>query len=317
MPSLQYAIRSVLKDCLKIHQKEIVLIIADQPMKDIGTSFLNEACHFSKNVHFLIIPEIDIAAREPCSGIAAIMAQSEVVIIITSKSLSNTQARRKACRNGVRIISLPGITKESLIRTLNGNYKEVVSLSRKIADILTIGKTALLTSKNGTNMAFSLSRVKGHADTGMVHEPGQFSNLPAGRGCTSPAPNSANGVIVIDGSFPEIGPIKNPVRMTVKEGHIQRITGGEEAETIKNMLRPFGKAGKAIAEIGIGTNANAQFTGFTVEDIKVKGSMHVVLGNNLSFDGKNDVPCYLNGVIQKPTLLIDGTKIIIDGILQV
>lgn len=317
MQGIQYAIRSAFKDCLQVRQKEQLLILADEPLEEIGLAFYHESKHFCRQSHFIVIPKILKAYTEPNSAIAAVMAQSHVVIMATSMSLSHTQARRKACKNGARIVSLPGISGDSLARTLNGNYKDVVALSRKIADILTIGKSAHLTSAAGSDLTFSLSRIRGHADTGMVHAPGQFSNLPAGEGCASPAAESANGVLVIDGSFPGIGKLKTPVRITVRKGYAVRITGDHEAETVRRMLRPYGTAGKYIAEVGIGTNPNAQFTGFTLEDEKVKGTVHVAMGNNISFDGKNNVPCHFDGVLLKPTLVIDGITIVSKGQLQV
>jgi len=317
MSGIKYPIRSALKDCLRIRQKESVLVITDDPIHETGLEFYREAKYFSKHVHLLMIPEIKTSHLEPHQNIAEMMSQADIVILITSRSLSHTRARRKACKNGTRIVSLPGITAESLTRTLNGNYKQLVSLSRKIADILTIGKTAHLTSKAGTDLYFSLARVRGHADTGMVHDPGCFSNLPAGEGCAGPTQGSANGILIVDGSFPGVGKINTHVRMTVKNGYVIRISGNSDAEKIRQLLRPFGRSGKCVAELGIGTNPHAKFTGFTLEDEKVKGSVHVALGNNISFDGKNDVPCHFDAVLQSPTLVIDGITIVKDGILQV
>ena len=317
MPNLKYAVRSALKDCLRVKRKETLLIVSDEPLQDIGFEFYRGAGKFCNHVHYLVIPELVSANQEPAQGIAALMAQSSIVILATSKSLSHTQARRKACRSGSRIASLPGITAESLGRTLNGNYKNIVSLSRKISDILTIGKAAHLTTPAGTDLVFSLSRVRGHSDTGMVHESGQFSNLPAGEGCAGPAQGSAKGTLIIDGSFPGLGKLSTPVRMSVKDGFVVRITGAEEAKIIRRMLKPYGHAGRMIAEVGIGTNPDAKFTGFTLEDEKVKGLVHVALGNNVSFDGKNNVPCHFDGVLLKPTLVIDGIKIVANGVLQV
>jgi 2,5-dihydroxypyridine 5,6-dioxygenase len=317
MQGIQFAIRSIFKDCLQIRPKEHLLILSDEPLKEIGLSLYYESLHFCTESHLLIIPEVTRAYEEPGTSVGAHMAQANCVVLATSKSLSHTRARRKACRNGTRIVSLPGISKESLIRTMTGNYRELITTSLKIADIFTIGKSAHLTSNKGTDLSFSLSRVRGHADTGIVNESGRFSNLPAGEGCAGPAAGLTNGILVIDGSFPGIGKLKNPVKMRVKDGYVIRITGLEEAEKIRKLLRPYGRAGKMIAEIGVGTNPNASFSGFTLEDEKVRGSVHIALGNNVSFDGKNEVPCHFDGILLKPTLKIDGITIVADGVLQV
>ncbi|MFH1941329.1 MAG: aminopeptidase [bacterium] len=245
------------------------------------------------------------------------MMKADAIVMLTSRSLSHTNARRRASQNGARIASMPGITKESLLRTLTGDYQEMILKSRKLADILTIGRTAHLTTPAGTKLVFSLSRMKGYSDTGMIHEPGQFSNLPAGEGSVAPVQGSTQGVLVIDGSFPNVGKIESPVHMTVRDGQVIRITGGDEAQKVRKMLRPFGKMSRNIAEIGVGTNPNARLSGCVLEDEKVLGTVHVGLGNNISFGGKVSVGCHFDGVLLKPTFIIDGKMILENGILQV
>ena len=105
--------------------------------------------------------------------------------------------------------------------------------------------------------------------------------------------------------------------MTVKNGYVVRITGCDDADTIRTLLRPFGRPGRNIAEIGIGTNPYAKFTGCTLEDEKVMGNIHVALGNNISFGGKIAVRCHFDAVLLKSTLVIDGKTVVENGILQV
>ena len=47
------------------------------------------------------------------------------------------------------------------------------------------------------------------------------------------------------------------------------------------------------------------------------GSVHVALGNNISFGGKVNVGCHFDCVLLNPTLVIDGKKILENGELQV
>ena len=105
--------------------------------------------------------------------------------------------------------------------------------------------------------------------------------------------------------------------MTVKNGYVSRITGGDEADTVRSLLRQFGRPGRNIAEVGVGTNPHAKFTGCTLEDEKVLGNVHVALGNNISFGGKISVRCHYDAVLLKPTLVIDGKTIVENGELQV
>ena len=43
------------------------------------------------------------------------------------------------------------------------------------------------------------------------------------------------------------------------------------------------------------------------------GTVHVAVGNNLSFGGHNDVPLHLDGVITGPDVYADGRKLIEKG----
>ncbi len=317
MASLQYALRSVFKDCLNILQNETVLIIADEPLTEIGRLFHEEAKKINNSSILLLLPKISNNDFNPPQGVTSLMSTSDAVILVTSRSLSHTKTRHYASHCGARIASLPGIHADSLIRTLTGNYESIINKSCKLADILTIGRSAHLTTPAGTNLTFSLVRMRGYADTGMIHKRGQFSNIPAGEGCAAPVQGSTQGTLIIDGSFPTIGMIKTPIHMTVKDGQVIRISGDEEADSIRNLLKPFGRLGRNIAEIGIGTNPLAKVTGYTLEDEKALGTVHVALGNNISFGGKVAVGCHFDGVLLNPTLVIDGKTILKNGELQV
>jgi len=68
------------------------------------------------------------------------MSAVDVVIAPTSKSLSHTLARREASAAGARIASMPGITKDSMIRTLTADYSRIAGLSEKVAHIMSGGE---------------------------------------------------------------------------------------------------------------------------------------------------------------------------------
>ncbi|HHS12766.1 MAG TPA: aminopeptidase [bacterium] len=317
MTSLKTAVDSALHDCLRLLKRESILIIADLPRRDLASAFFEQARQVTEKTSLLIIPPILHHGQEPPPGAGAMMADADSVVLITSRSLSHTRSRRKASARGTRIVSLPAVTEDNLKRTLLGDYKNIMVRSRKLADIFTIGRKGMLCTEAGTKLSFSIVRMKGYADTGMTHTPGDFSNLPAGEASVAPVQGSSHGEIVVDGSFPGVGMVSEPVRMSVKDGFVSRISGQESARMIRNLLRPFGHQGRNIAEIGVGTNENARLTGCTVEDEKTLGTVHVGLGNNCSFGGKVSVNCHFDAVLLHPTMIIDGTAILKDGILQV
>ena len=317
MNAIHEAIDSVLSDCLNISRNEKLLILSDEPLRELAWEFYIQARTFTSQSSVIILPELSSCNCELSKSVSLLLNDSEAALLITSRSISHTKARKKASQAGTRIASLPGVKPDTLKRTLNGKYKTMINKTRKLADILTIGKMAHLTTPSGTDLTFSLARMRGYSDTGMVHEKGQFSNLPAGEASIAPVPGTSQGILVIDGSFPDIGLLENPVRMRIRDGVVIRITGQEEARTISRMLRPYGKLGRHIAELGIGTNPHAILCGCTLEDEKTLGTVHIAFGNNISFGGKIAAKCHYDAVLRSPTLIIDHKSILLNGELQV
>ncbi|MBA3064791.1 hypothetical protein FP803_05115 [Candidatus Woesearchaeota archaeon] len=68
---------------------------------------------------------------------------------------------------------------------------------------------------------------------------------------------------------------------------------------------------------GIGTNPKAKITGNVLEDEKVLGTVHFAFGNDLSYNGTNNIPLHLDGVIKEPTIEVDGKTIMKNGKLLI
>jgi len=123
---------------------------------------------------------------------------------------------------------------------------------------------------------------------------------------TAPVEGTAQGIVVVD----KMAYYGDDIKWTVKNGFAERIEGSELLEKVVNEI---GNNARNIAEIGIGTNTNAKIIGNILEDEKVFGTVHVALGNNISFGGNVDVPLHVDGIILKPTLEADGEILIKDG----
>jgi len=122
-----------------------------------------------------------------------------------------------------------------------------------------------------------------------------------------------NGIIFFDGSFPQIGIIEKPIRVDVRDGIGEIIRDSAQAIELHEMLAVVGENAFKVAELGIGTNPNCRLSGIVLEDEKVLGTVHFAFGNDLSYQGTNDVPLHLDGVIKKPTILVDGLVLMKEG----
>lgn len=314
MEPLHNAALIAVRDCMAAKAGESLLVITDEPERKIGYALWEAAKELGTEAMLLEIIPRETHGQEPPEPIAHLMKIVDVVLCPTSRSLTHTDARREASQAGVRIATLPGISEDCMIRTLNADYKKIAYLTMKLNKILDEGKEAHVTTPAGTDITLPIEGMKGHPDTGLVHNPGDMSNLPAGEAYLAPVEGASQGVIVVDGSMAGVGLLKESViKIVVKDGYAEEISGDREADRLKELLRPFGRSARNIAELGIGTNYMAQITGLVLEDEKAIGTVHIALGDNISMGGSINVPSHLDGILKNPTLKIDGKLIMKDG----
>ncbi|NIT35510.1 MAG: aminopeptidase [candidate division Zixibacteria bacterium] len=303
---LKEAARRTLVNCMGVRAGETVTVVTDDPTRAVGEALAREAGELGAEPVLAVIRARRISGEEPPAPVAALMRESEVLLLPTSASLSHTRARKAASEAGARCASMPGITEDMMARTMAVNYGEVAARSRKLADALKGVRSLGLTSAAGTDLTINVTDLEYFADTGVYHAAGDFGNLPAGEVCAGPVLEGSTGVAAFDGSFGGVGLLAEPIVLTFEDGVATSIEGGKEAETLAALIEPFGAAGKTLAEIGIGTHPTAKLTGAVLEDEKIAGTVHLALGNNVGFGGSNDVAVHVDGVILSPTLVTDG-----------
>ncbi len=315
MDKLFKAAQVAIGNCLAVKKGELVLVITDHPQRKIGYAFWEAAKEVGSEAMLLEILPRTSNGEEPPEAVAKFMKDFDVLIIPTSKSMSHTRARREACAGKSRCVTLPGIIEDTMERTLNADYHEIAKRSIKVAELVNRGKIAKVTTPAGTNITMSIEGRVCEADTGLVHKPGDFSNLPAGEAYIAPVEGTANGIIIVDGAM--IGKVKKPIKIVIKDGFATEISGDKSAQELEEMVDRFGQPARNLAELGIGTNHKAQIVGSVLEDEKVMGTVHMALGDNQSMGGKVSVQSHLDGILLKPTLWIDDKKIMEDGVLKI
>ncbi|MGI9861114.1 aminopeptidase [Moorella naiadis] len=310
MPDLTPSCRLALAECLAVKAGEQVLIVTDTDLQPLGEAFFQAARELGAEVVYITILPRANHGQEPPAMVAAAMLKSQVVVLVTAKSLSHTRARRAANDAGARIASLPGATADMLVRTLAVDYQAMAVDCERYAAILTRGQEVHLTTPAGTDLTFSIAGRQGQPDTGLYRQPGDFGNLPAGEAYIAPVECTARGTLVIDGALAGFGSLKEPLRLQVEHGRVVAVAGGETATALKEMLDRYGEASRNIAELGIGLNPLAKLTGNVLEDEKVKGTVHIALGDNSTFGGQVEAPSHLDGILLRPSLSVDGQQVL-------
>ncbi len=318
MKKIDIASKNVVQNLMGIKKTETVLIIFDENMIELAESLYNASQKAAKKTALLKIHVGKVDGQEPDKTVAEEMKKFDVIIIPTTKSLTHTKARKEACKAGARVATMPGITKDTFERTLTIDYKKVDAVTQRLYDALNISKKVRVTTPAGTDVTFKVRPYRQKPE-GYILKKGSYNNLPAGETMMAPLEGTMNGKIVFEKSFSNIGLIKDQIIAEVESGFAKKISGGKSAEKLKKILvSTKNPAVYNIAELGIGTNYAAKITGCFLEDEKVFQTAHFALGNNTAFNGLIYAPLHLDGLIIKPTIIIDDKKVIMkDGKLMI
>ncbi|MEW6070954.1 MAG: aminopeptidase, partial [Candidatus Thermoplasmatota archaeon] len=303
--------KTVITKCMSVKKGERVLILVDTSKVSIGRA-LFEASREAKAESMLVkmLPRKS-NNEEPPQPIAEIMRYVDVVIAVTEFSLTHTEARRAATRSGARIATLPGITEE-IFESLNVDYEEIEKRMKKIYWGVRNCKQIKIETKLGTNVTLSTDgREWVTEDTGICKEHGKLTNLPAGEIFIAPNEGSANGTLIVDGSFGK--KLQNPIKIIIKEGYAEEAQDKE----IEKLLSKKGKLSRAVGEFGIGLNSKAKIIGFALQDKKALGTCHLCFGDNFAFGGKIKCDSYISAVIKEPTVKVDDRAILEEGKLVI
>lgn len=305
-------VKTVLESCMALKKNEKCLIVTDTNKIDIAEPFFTLASKMSKDAKISIMTPLKNNGDEPTEEVAQLMKEYDVELLITSKSLSHTAARRNANEKGARIASMPGINEDMLNRCVELNYTELGETNDKLRSKISSSKGIHITSPGGTDIKTTVTETHG-TNPGQFHNKGDFGNLPSGEVDSGVILEKTNGTLVIDCSMAGVGKIEDKLTIKIEKGIATEITG-EKSDELKEILDEVGPDAYIIAELGIGTNPKAIITGNILEDEKVKGTIHMALGNDMSYGGDNDIPLHLDGICDKPTIIIDDEETIMkDG----
>jgi leucyl aminopeptidase (aminopeptidase T) len=316
MRDLERAVKAVIEDCLVVKEGEDVVVVCNPATESLAERLRTGAESVGAEAVLTMMAERNQHGQEPPESVAAAMLKADVLLVPTVQSLSHTAARKAATDAGARAATLPGATEEMLARVMSADMEELRRRGSELADLLTAGSEAHITSAEGSDLTLNIEGRDGIPDSGELGEPGAFGNLPCGEGFISPHHDSGSGKLVVDGVIASIGIPEKPVELTVEDGALVDATG-EMGEELMRQLTAAGRDGTRVAELGIGTNEKAILTGELLEDEKLLGTVHVAFGASAGIGGEIQVPVHLDCVVMKPTLTVDGREVIRDGELLV
>ncbi len=298
-----HIVELVLKKCLGHREGETVLLVTDTEMEALARAFQQGARGMGVDATLISMAPRGNHGEEPSRAVAEAMKTCAIAVLLTSKSLTHTMARREACeKNGVRMASMVGADVTRLGSLLDVDYEVMRARGEELAAILDAAKGVRLTARIGTDVTFQVAGRVAVRDSGDLTRPGAFGNLPAGKVCIAIVEGTAEGIVMIDGSIAGLGRVREPVKVLVEKGRAVEI--GDDA--LRAILQPHGPEAFTLAEFGLGTNPHAALVGNTLEDGKAIGVAHLGFGANHTMGGKIRVPVHIDAALSGVRVEVDG-----------
>jgi len=194
------------------------------------------------------------------------------------------------------------------------DYRQVAAEAEAIARQLTDAREAWVRSPAGTDIRFSLVGRAGMADTGLYLQRGEWGNLPAGEAYIAPVEGTAEGVLVVQAGWHP--GLTEEMRLVFRAGQVVEVLGGGRVgEELRQFLRPgddapLYAARRNLAELGVGTNPNARRPDNVLEAEKIRGTVHIAVGDNAHMGGRVAADFHEDFVVPQAELWLDGKRVL-------
>jgi 2,5-dihydroxypyridine 5,6-dioxygenase len=220
------------------------------------------------------------------------------------------------------------IVEEDTIRRLfpTRELKRRVEAGQAIMDK---GKTMRITSPGGTDLTLNKEGRRANGIYSIADKPGRWDIWPAGMVCCAPHEDKGDGVLVLD-----VGDmmlvlrqyVRDKVYMEIEGGSIKKITGGFEAELLREWFSRFNDPNAySFAHVGWGCERRADWMKPGQDNECYYANMQIAFGANVGiFPGAktvsrahHDFPCRNNSYWVDDQLIMENGEFAIEELRYV
>lgn len=261
----------------------------------------------------------------PAPVVSALATADAAVILNGDMTIMfDDEFRALIARRQTKLAWAPYLTTEALLRLLpasSAECHELFNLTSKVAERLAGMHDIRVRSPAGTALELRIGSFGMNASTGVAASGAGYGGLeiwPGGQVSTVPDPGTTHGRLVIDRSInaPRFTQLTAPIEFRVEEGRVVDISGGEQAQELRNWLTSLGDANAYnLTELGIGTNRRCSLAGVAApcEDTHSLGCVSFALGADVHLGGAVSAPCHVDMTMRSATLELDGRRIVDAG----
>jgi leucyl aminopeptidase (aminopeptidase T) len=311
--------RRVVVDYLGLEPDESFVLVTDSGTSpEIADALLAVAFERGADATHVWIAQRNQSGEEPPASAAAAMAAADVCLCVAARSLYHTRAKGQAQAAGTRgCFNAPARFDAWTAGAMTADFTTIRETAERLAARLRGADHVRVTSPAGTDIVVSVGgREPRGWFSGIVRNRGEISAFPGGEVSFPPLEGTASGTIVFERVMTDLGPLEEPITVTVADGLAVDFAGGASAERLRAIVADVPGATN-IAELGIGLNDLARVGDDITESKKKLGTAHFALGDNAGgYGGVVECPLHLDGMLFGVTVSIDGDDVLRDGTLK-
>lgn len=304
----------IMTQCAAIKPGENVVIACDTNKMRLAEVLAAAAYAVGGMPTIAMFPPTGAHGAQVPKPVVGACARSDVFFLLTSWSMTHTDARIEAIKSGSRGTTMCEVTEDCLCTGgIFGDYEECDRVARRLGAVLSQTKRIRMTSPEGTDLRGEVTGRPVQYETGLFREPGQFAALPDSELNISPIEGTTEGVIVGTVRLMGYGVIRDePVTIHVSEGRIIEVIGGKAADYLRETLASFNDpTAYNLAEFAVGLNPSCRAYSTNLEDLGKLSFGHHGIGSSYAIGGKVLAPCHIDVIYKDATLEFDD-KVVLD-----
>ncbi len=310
MITLTEAAEILVKTCARVSADEKVLIISDKAQDPQILEALKRAVEEQKaEPKMAIYQALQAEGRLPSEYESAF--EGVDVVFACSTEPFTYEYFYKCTAKGARVLSMFRINTPTLLRTVPIDYEQLAAELEELGKRLQKARLAEVKTNIGTNLFMELAARKARLATGLAHNKGDLTFIPAGLVAVAPKELTAKGRLLIDGTIIGVGRVNRPVMCVIQRGRLTDLADDKAYPILRHKLSMDENA-NILCELGLGTNPKAKLVG-GAEDERVRGTIFVGFGDNTLFGGKVTSRSHVDVTLLKGTLILDGEPMVETG----
>lgn len=311
----------------KVHSEETVAILTqDNDFRDYAVAIKEAAKQLGASVFEINLPKIKGIQGSwgvnPLTGNQVVidtLKKCDLLVDLVTLLWSKEQMEIQKAGTRVLLVHEPFDVIKQMFPKQEDKEKILVA-----KEYLSKAKTLKFTNDAGTDVTYNIDRTPVLIQYGFADEPGRWDHISTSLAATMAKNNEVNGKVVLkqgDIIYPFNIYVRDNVVLSIKDGFITEISGGFEADLIRDYMEQFNDPrAYAISHIGWGVCKRANWSDLAFyQDVMgmqgrcYYGNVLFSTGPNNELGGDNDTHCHLDIPMKDCTLYLDDEIIVNKG----